>query len=220
MKKFLFVLFTLMLTAFLAACGGSDSSEEASAEDSDQEERTESADESDDQQESEESSNEESSESESTEDVIETEGGVFTAHAKNEEKHTFETGPVVLTIEKVVATSGELNEEGQQFFETDEIDYIQVDISVENTSDEDISFYAGQGTVSTNTGEQIEPDMWLSDHIEGEMMAGTKGSGTMAYVLENSNAEDIESIRLVFDAPLNEDWDTIGEDLDFEIELK
>lgn len=215
MKKFLFMLMVIGLAVFMAACGAEEDSEQQEENTKENSSEVEASEEGSD----EEAESEEAESGEASEDVMETEGGVFTAHAKNEELQTFETGPVVLTIEKVVATSGELNEEGQEFFETDEIDYIQVDISVENTSDEDISFYAGQGTMSTNTGEQIEPDMWMSDHIEGEMIAGTNGSGTMMYILENSSAEDIESVRLVFDAPLNQDWDTIDEDLDVEIEL-
>ncbi|NIK11153.1 DUF4352 domain-containing protein [Alkalibacillus almallahensis] len=237
MKRFLIMLGIIAMVAFLSACGEeSDADSESNGEGSEeqQEEETQSDEESEDGS-SDDSSNDESSDEEGNSDseeasegttetevgaTVENEGGTFTLHSRNQEAQTFETGPVKLTIEKVVAASGELNEELATMMETDEIDYIQVDLSVENTSEEDITFYSSQGKMATSTGEQLDPDMFMSDHIEGEMMANTKASGTFFYVLENSNAEDVESARLVFSAPTDQDFEAIGEELDFEIELK
>lgn len=224
------------MIAFLSACSEeSDADSESNGEDSEeQQEETQSDEESEDDS-SDDSGNDESSDEESSEESEETsegtteteigettenEGGTFTLHSRNQEAQTFETGPVELTVEKVVAASGELNAELANMMDTDEIDYIQVDLAVENTSEEDITFFSGQGEMATSTGEQLEPDMLMSDHIDGEMMGNTNASGSFFYVLENSNAEDIESARLVFSAPTNQDFEDIGEELDFEIELK
>jgi hypothetical protein len=59
--------------------------------------------------------------------------------------------------------------------------------------------------------------MWLSDYIDGEMMAGTKANGTFFFVLENSDAADVESVRLTWNAPLDEDWENVGEDVDIKV---
>ncbi|WP_078592978.1 hypothetical protein [Evansella clarkii] len=152
-------------------------------------------------------------------DTIENEGGVFTLHNRQDDIDTIETGPIIMDIQQVAAVSGELTGEMADFLETDELDYIQVDIQVENTADEDITFYAGQARMSTSTGEQLESDMWLSDHIDGEMMAGTSQSGSFFFVLENSNAEEVESVRLVWSAPHDEDWEDAGDEVDIEVEF-
>lgn len=152
-------------------------------------------------------------------DTIENEGGTFTLHARQDDIETVETGPVVMEIEQVNAASGELAPDLVEMMETENLEYVQIDLQVENTGDEDITFYASQATIATSTGEQLEPDMWLSDHIDGEMMSGTSHSGSFFFVLENSNAEDVESVRITWSAPSNEDWEDIGEEVDIEVEL-
>jgi hypothetical protein len=152
-------------------------------------------------------------------ETVENEGGTFTLHARQDDIDTIETGPVVIDIEQVNAASGELAPDLAEMMETEELDYVQMDLTVENTGEEDISFYASQATIATSTGEQLESDMWLSDHIDGDMMAGTSHSGSFFFVLENSNAEDVESVRITWSAPSNEDFEDVGEDVDIEIEF-
>ncbi|RPF52176.1 DUF4352 domain-containing protein [Aquisalibacillus elongatus] len=219
MKKLLAILFATSLV--LAACGGDETEEQDNtSDDQTQDEQSENNGESESSTEETDGSTEETSEDAQVGDVVETEGGTFTLQAKTDSEQTFETGPIVLTVEQVVTASGELEGDMAEFMEADELDYVQVDLTVENTSDDDMTFYAGQGTMATSTGEQLDPDMWLSDHIEGDMMANTKASGSFYYVLENSNAEDVEHVRLKFSAPYNtESFDDVGEELDFEIQL-
>ncbi|UJW56632.1 hypothetical protein HXZ66_04030 [Bacillus sp. A116_S68] len=150
-------------------------------------------------------------------ETVETEAGTFTLHARADDIETIETGPIVMEIEQLNAQSGELSDEMAEILDTEELHMIQLDLTVENTADEDIMFYSGQATISTSTGEQLESDMWLSDYIDGEMMAGTKANGTFFFVLENSDAADVESVRLTWNAPLDEDWENVGEDVDIEV---
>ncbi|MCR6109499.1 hypothetical protein HXA35_04015 [Bacillus sp. A301a_S52] len=150
-------------------------------------------------------------------ETVETEAGTFTLHARADDIETIETGPIVMEIEQLNAQSGELSDEMAEILDTEELHMIQLDLTVENTADEDIMFYSGQATIATSTGEQLESDMWLSDYIDGEMMAGTKANGTFFFVLENSDAADVESVRLTWNAPLDEDWENVGEDVDIEV---
>ncbi|MFC4736403.1 hypothetical protein ACFO4L_07375 [Bacillus daqingensis] len=152
-------------------------------------------------------------------ETIENEGGTFTLHARQDDIDTIETGPVVIDIEQVNAQSGELSQQMADMLETEELEMIQMDLTVENTADEDITFYVSQATIATSTGEQLESDMWLSDHIDGDMMSGTSHNGTFFFVLENSAAEDVESVRITWSSPTNEDWEDIGEDVDIEVEF-
>jgi len=62
--------------------------------------------------------------------------------------------------------------------------------------------------------------MLLSDHIDGEYIGLVKKSGTSFYILENSKAEDVESVRLIYSAPTNSDYEDIGKEIDIEVELK
>ncbi len=146
-------------------------------------------------------------------------GGTFTLHARQDEIDTIKTGPIVMEIEQLNTASGELTGDLAEFMESDHIEYVQMDLIVENTSDEDITFYSSQAEIATSTGEQLEPDMWMSDHIEGDLMSGTRHSGSLFFILENSNAEDIESIRIKWSAPHNEDWEDVGEAVDIDINL-
>ncbi|MCR6105404.1 hypothetical protein HXA34_03800 [Salipaludibacillus agaradhaerens] len=150
-------------------------------------------------------------------ETVETEAGTFTLHARADDIETIETGPIVMEIEQLNAQSGELSDEMAEILDTEELHMIQLDLAVENTADEDIMFYSGQATIATSTGEQLESDMWLSDYIDGEMMAGTKANGTFFFVLENSDAADVESVRLTWNAPLDEDWENVGEDVDIKV---
>lgn len=217
MRKVLLAVLFLLISAVLFACGS-----DAEAEDDAQKssEGTEVSAEEDEGNGDDSEEQAEDSESPKPGETEETEDGTRTLHRMWEEGETFETGPIVLTIDKVATAEASFEGETADMMETDHIEYVQVDVSVENTSDSDVTFYAGQGRMATNTGEQIEPDMWLSGYIDGEMMAGTKANDTFYYMLENSEAEDVDSVRLVFSAPYDsESFDDLGEELDFEIEL-
>ncbi|TVP88436.1 MAG: hypothetical protein EA344_00595 [Alkalicoccus sp.] len=152
-------------------------------------------------------------------ETVENEGGTFTLHTRQDDIDTIETGPVIIDIEQLITASGELSPDMAEIMETEELDYVQIDLVVENTGEEDITFFASQATIATSTGEQLESDMWLSDHIPGDMMAETSHSGSFLFVLENSSAEDVESVRITWSAPMNEDFNTVGEDVDIEVEF-
>jgi uncharacterized lipoprotein len=145
--------------------------------------------------------------------------GSFTLVARNGNESTFETGPMILTISQVNAISAQVKGDLADFMETDALEYIQIDMQVENTSEDTITFYASQATITTNTGEQLESDMWLSDHIDGDFIGAVKKNGSQFFVLQNSKAEDIEWVRVIISAPNDENWDNVGEKLDFKIEF-
>jgi len=153
-------------------------------------------------------------------DTVTTEAGDMTLKAQNDNIDTIETGPFRVDIEKVNAVSGNLNPESAVIYDTEQLEYIQIDLRIENTSEEDFIFYAGQAQIVTNTGEQLGNDMWMSDHIEGEFRGGVIQEGTLIYPLEQSQADEIETVRIIISAPQDEDWQRIGEEVDFQVELK
>ncbi len=82
-----------------------------------------------------------------------------------------------------------------------------------------LPFFVGQATITTNTGEQIESDMLFSEHIDGEFIGAVKKSGTQFFILENSDPNEIEWVRVLISGPSDEDWEDVGEDLDFTVEF-
>lgn len=209
----------MVFAVVLTACGNDDSSSEnkddaKAADESSNEDATKEKD-------SEKMTTEENESKEaSVGDVVTNEGGEMTLVSRTDDVGTFESGPIKLTINKANGVSGKLKGDLAAMMETEEIEYIQVDMKVENNSEENIEFYASQAVMTTNTGEQLEPDMLMSDHIDGEYIGAVNKEGSSYYILKNSKAEDVESIRLIFSAPQDTDWENVGEEIDIEIDLK
>lgn len=101
----------------------------------------------------------------------------------------------------------------------DEVYGITIALDGENTSDEDISFYLGQATVITNTKEQLEPDMWLSEHVEGDYLGKVAHEGYNFYKLEKSTVDELETIEIRISAPVNSNFDSLSEDIKHVIEV-
>nr|WP_289038202.1 DUF4352 domain-containing protein [uncultured Allobacillus sp.] len=237
MKKLFYSIALLLLVLSLVACGGEAEAENVDNEDEEQSSEDEQAEE--DESEAETENTYDVEESEKDEDESETmthdenqnkeahEGDVVTSEigdarvvSRVDDFGTFESGPIKVTIDKANGVSLDVSDGYVEYFETDQLEYFQVDLTVENTSEDKITFYASQATMTTSTGEQIEKDRMQSDHIDADFLGPVTKNGTLIYTLENSNAEDVESIKLFFSAPLNDNWDDMGEELEIEIPLQ
>lgn len=137
---------------------------------------------------------------------------------------TGETGPFKYTIEgvqvsKLTATTDEMAQ--MLDIEKDkEVTVVAINASAENTTEDTLSFYIGQATLTSNTKEQVESDGFLSEYINGEFLGNVKNSGTLIYVLKNSKAEDLTNLTLHIDAPHNENFENIGDEVKVEINLE
>lgn len=124
-----------------------------------------------------------------------------------------------IQISKLTATTDEMAE--MLGIEKDkEVTLVAVDASAENTSDDTNYFYLGQATLTSNTKEQVEPDMFFSDYIDGEFLGNVVHSGTMFYILENSSADDITKITLHVDAPTDDNFEFIGDEVKIELNFE
>jgi hypothetical protein len=217
LKKLLGILFAAMLVFVLAACGSDDTSKEEEGNKS--EEATTASNES--------SEKEAETDEEATTDggttigeTVSNDGGDHTLVSLNEDVGTFESGPMTLNITKINGVSSDLKGDLADVMETDHIEYIQVDMNVESSSEEDVSFYPSQATLVTDTGEQLEPDMFMNEHIDGEFMGKVKKQGINYYMLENSKAADVKHVKLVFSGPTDANINSLGEDITVEADLK
>lgn len=137
---------------------------------------------------------------------------------------TGETGPFKYTIEgvqvsKLTATTDEMAQ--MLDIEKDkEVTVVAINASAENTTEDTLSFYIGQATLTSNTKEQVDSDGFLSEYINGEFLGNVKNSGTLIYILKNSKAEDLTNLTLHIDAPHNENFENIGDEVKVEINLK
>lgn len=123
-----------------------------------------------------------------------------------------------IQVSKITATT----DDTAQMFEVEkgkEFAIVVFDIEVENTSDKDVSFYISQAKLISNTKEQVEPDMIASTYIDGEFLGAVKKKGTNVYLLKNSKAEDIKSVEIRISAPTDNNFNKLGEDIKFTIDI-
>ena len=229
MKRRLLLLVALFFTVTLAACGGADDTSNGDANANENEEATEEtaaneAESSDENEQADEGETMTSEENEGNEanvgDTITSDVGEAILVSRTDDVGTFESGPIELTIEKANGAAMQVSDEYVDMFDgQEELEYIQVDMTVENTSEDHITFYASQAVMTTGSGEQLDPDMLLSDHIDGEFLGEVTKSGTSFYFLENSSAEEVESIKLFYSAASDENFENVGEEIEVEIPL-
>ncbi|SDW12225.1 hypothetical protein SAMN05421781_0519 [Marinococcus luteus] len=233
MKKYLLATGIASLTLVATACGSEESSDDGE-ESSSSEESSEgepSGEESSDESNNEESDdNSDSSDTEEASagdvenqegDTVENEAGTFEVVKRVDDAASVETGPINLDIDEAKVIQGELNSEYQEILEREsaEISYIQFDLTAENTEEAPVDFYATEGTITTNTGEQLESDMFFGEPIDGMFLDAVTQTGNSIYILENSTAEEIESATLRIGAPVNEDFEDVGESVEEEIDF-
>lgn len=137
---------------------------------------------------------------------------------------TGQTGPITYTIEgiqvsKLTATTDETAQ--LLGIEKDkEVALVAVNASAENTTQDTVNFYLGQATLTTNTKEQVDSDMVLSEYIDGEFLGNVVHSGNMIFILPNSVASDITNVTLYVDAPSGSDFMSIGDNVQIDIALQ
>lgn len=177
-----------------------------------------------DQQETETESSEEADESTVGEVVEENGMRKVPVITDKELNRSGETGPFkysinAMQVSKLTATT---DDSAQMIgIEKDkEVTLVVIDVSAENTSQDKNYFYIDQATLTTNTKEQVEADMMLSDYIDAEFIGNVVHSGTLYYILQNSSADDISQINLHIDAPHNEGFENIGDEVRIELNFE
>jgi len=96
---------------------------------------------------------------------------------------TYKLGPVNLTVYGILSgRMKDFDEELKTYYDTDEpVDTVMIVYSVENTEDKKITFYVGQSPVTTDTKEQIDPDLFAGLEGGGEMLGQVEKDGASIY---------------------------------------
>lgn len=213
MKKFYLSLLFLILSVSLAACGDTENKDtndtkEPTTTDKDSEHK-----------EGEASVNED--EEMGTEDVEDTELGKLSIAYKNKElNETTESGPMKLSVTAIQLANLEVAEDYKEMFDNkDKVTVITVEMKAENTTDETISFYPDQATLTTDTGDQQDADMLLSDSVGGDFFGKVNKEGNVIFIVK-SPAEEIGEINLIISGSHDEEFENQGEDVKLTIPTK
>ncbi|TSB44918.1 hypothetical protein [Alkalicoccobacillus porphyridii] len=227
MKKLLLTAGLVSMLA-LAACGEDTQTEEDSnasnQEDTEETTLTDNSDE-------EEATDDEEAADEDPEDVIESDwetqvgetdaNGNLLLLGRNDTIDTIETGPMTLNIPQVnIAEVLEWPEDIAEFYDFEPTGVIQIDMEVSNSSEDTVNFYPDQATITTSTGEQLESDVFTSDYIDGEFIGAVNKKGSVFFLLENSDPNEVEWVRILINSPHdNESFDTLGDEVDFQVDF-
>lgn len=154
-------------------------------------------------------------------EVKEGEIGRLTIFKKSEEVNAFqESGPFTVKVNKMQVAKLEVSENYKSMFNNkDIVTIVTLEVEVENKSSETNSIYPNQGTIVTNTKEQKEAHLSLSDDVGGDFIGEVIKKGNVIFVLD-SNAEEITSFKYVIDGPIDSNWDKLGEDIIFELSFE
>lgn len=140
---------------------------------------------------------------------------------ENSQSDVIEMGPMNITIDSVAVVDFEPDDEDISYIFDDEerVRAILMDMTVENTSDEDVTFYPNNSVLVTDTGEQLESDMFMMGDQGGEFFGKVKKEGQTWWLL-NDLETDISSIKMIIDPPYDmENYEDLTEEkrLDFEV---
>lgn len=130
-----------------------------------------------------------------------------------------ESGPFEIKTTDIEVLNFNLLDEYKEDFENkDKLTVITMAIEVENNSTDINSIYPLQGMLSVNTKEEVEADMMLSDEVGGEFLEGEIKTGKILFILD-TESEEIDEISYVIEGAVDEDFNLIGEDIEFKIEF-
>lgn len=129
-------------------------------------------------------------------------------------------GPTKLTIQG--ALLGKLKPKSGQvisYLKSDApIDVIMFYYSVENTVDNKIFFYPGLAEVTTDTKEQLTPDMFLGQEGGGEMLGKVEKQGFNTYY-PKSGIDNIKELNFHINSPSDESFQSIADNIKITIKF-
>lgn len=143
----------------------------------------------------------------------ETELGTNQIHLKNKALDIAETmGSVQFKVDKVQTSRLKVAEAYRDSFDgKEEVTVVVFNVIAENTVEDTISFYPNQSTLVTNTGEQIDANLWFSDDVGGDFLGEVKKEGNVFFFAE-AMPEELAELRLIVGGPTNTDYEKLAEE--------
>ena len=146
-------------------------------------------------------------------DVQESELGSNQIYMKNKALDVNETiGSIQFAIDKVQTSRLTVAEAYRELFDGKEaVTVVAMNVIVENTIDDTVSFHPNQATLVTNTGEQVTADLWHSDDVGGEFLGKVKKEGNVLFFVA-AMPEELTEVRFIVDGPFDANYEQIAED--------
>jgi hypothetical protein len=94
----------------------------------------------------------------------------------------------------------------------------QIEISVQNLSNERKSLYPDQAIVVVGN-EQVETSFFLSDDLGGEYFPGVLKEGKVVFFLERTSYADVRNVLYAVDSPFGDTFDFDAPDFELSIEI-
>lgn len=126
------------------------------------------------------------------------------------EEHS--SGPININIVNITLSDFEHSEQYKDYFTGNEKTAVLINMDVENTSEDTLGIYPDQSTIVTDTKEQKDADLFLSNSIGGDYIGQVIKNGSVIYFLE-SPAEDINNIKVVIGGAHTDDFMTTYDDI-------
>lgn len=136
--------------------------------------------------------------------------------------YTGECGPMKyevqsLQIAKIEATGDTANMLGLKSGQ--EATLFAVQLRVENTSNEDMSWSPYMSTIVTSDKEQVSSDWIMSDFVGGDFYGNVVKQGQIFFLCKNTDAENLSHIQWRIDTPHDSKYNHFGEDVIIEFEF-
>lgn len=96
---------------------------------------------------------------------------------------------------------------------------VGIQLEVENTSDEDITWYPYMSTIVTSDKEQVDSDVFMSDSVGGEFFGNVAKQGQIYFICKNTDADKLSYFQWRVDHPFDEKYNDVGEDLKIKFEF-
>ncbi|MBN6887034.1 hypothetical protein ACUXCC_002044 [Cytobacillus horneckiae] len=235
MKK---VLFLLVLSLFLGACGSDGASNEPKENEKKEEGKTEENKSQAEWMEEQENSKEEKlseeelqAHFEETGEIIDPEFGIMKTVGVGYSDEVgidgtdapvtpIEMGSMKLFIEGVAILDVEPNEDMKMMFnDKDKAKAVVIDMKAENTSEDDITFNPNSAIIVTDTGEQVESEMLLMGDAGGDFLGKVTKEGQTWWLLKDLEKEVKELTMIVSPPYKTEDWEDEGEEKRIKFEV-
>lgn len=153
--------------------------------------------------------------------VEKTEAGEKTTYFTNKNvNEKTKLGPINFSVNKIQTSRFKVADSYKEAFgNKDEVTLVIVDVTAENTSEDTINFHPNQATITTNTGEQIQAEIFLSDDVGGEFIGKVKKEGNIFFTAK-SLPKEITSIKYIVDGPSDSNFQNLAERYTVEIPTK
>jgi hypothetical protein len=129
------------------------------------------------------------------------------------------SGPMKMTISKVTVNPKFTSKLGNTYAA------LILDVKIENTSEDNVTWLPTNGEFAFNTGEQVSgledrlETTFSSDDLGGEYLKGVIRTGKIVLKV-NRTIDLINTIHIKIDGPFDDNLEALGEDLTFDVKFR